>query len=142
MKTIKDFAEGDTVWLTARISGPSGDLAVRNYASAAVLNLYLDSGDDPSTPIMAKALSLAAVPPDGCLSDELLTDTNWDEDDDGYNFWAELSPTDYAMLGGLTYRAEVVLTLDSIPSPVFPVLSSYGLKRVHWLIPVSGRVSV
>jgi len=136
--------EGETFWLLGQPKGPSGDTITRLYVSSGSLRVFDRTSGAPNTAVYTKALLAAVDPPtgDNCMFETPQEDDNWDGRSGGYTFWWEHSPIDFTLEGGRVYRFEVELTVDKLTGQVFPILDSYGMLPMTWIVTVKGRASV
>lgn len=135
--------EGESFWMVARPTGPSGDLIAQATVTGGTLNVYNRSGDTPSTVLYTKALISAADPPtgDNCMFATEQTDGNWGGRSQGYTFWWPHHPADLVLEGGKVYHFEVEIVADKLSGSTFPILDDYGTIAMTWVVTVKGRAS-
>ncbi len=124
--------EGETLKLFGAPSA-AGRVLLRADVSAATLSIY--ALDDPDTVLFTKTLYLVTDPSssdyDQAMFAALQTDDNWPHADGGYSFFAQVTPAEYALVGGSAYRAVATLTAGTAAA-VWPDMSDLGAVVVEW----------
>jgi len=106
---------------------------LRADVSAVTFSIY--ALDDDSVALFTKTLYTAADPSsadyDQAMFAALQTDANWPHADGGYSLFVQVTPAEYALAAGTTYRAVATLTAGT-PGAVWPDQTAYGDIVVDW----------